>query len=127
MRVELQRCNLQGVCGTYLHTHIHTHKLQYTLLFFLSQYDTLFENTVSCRQRIVGILCLFVCCYETRQSLLRFPPWEGSKVQQNAILLFPAFFFVPLLFPPKKVDYKFCYTTVCGAKTFPKGKPRMLN
>ena len=79
MRAELQRCYLQGVCGTYLHTHIHTHKLKHALFFFLSQFDTLFENTVWCWKQIVGILwmiCLFVCCFKTQKSLLRLPFWE---------------------------------------------------
>jgi len=45
--------------NTYLHTHIHTHKTKRTLLFFLCQNDTLFENRVFCWKLIVGTLYFF--------------------------------------------------------------------
>ena len=69
---HMQAC-LSTRTNTYLQTHIHTHKLKYTLLFFLCHYDTLFENRVFNWKLIVGILwicCLFAWCYETRKSIL---------------------------------------------------------
>jgi len=80
----MMRARLSTRTNTCLQTHIHTHKLKYTLLFCLCQCNTLFEKRVFYCKLIVGIVCffcLFACCYKTRKSIL--PPWVGSKVQRN--------------------------------------------
>ena len=130
----------QRTCGracphaqTHTYTRIYTHKnrnthsytltYQDTLLFFLCQFDTLFESRVLYWNLIVGILwifCLFVCCYKTRKSILHLPPWKGRKARRN-----PCFARL-CLFPPKNW-LKNCTTQrSCGTNTFPKGKTWFL-
>jgi len=80
-RTAHMRACLSTGTNTYLHTHIHTHKLKHTLLFFLCQCDTLFRIQFDVENLLWAsycFFCLLLCCYETRKSILRLPPWEGS-------------------------------------------------
>jgi len=95
---------------THANSNTHTYTLTYqgTELFFLCQFDTLFERRVFYWKLIVEILwifCLFVCWYETQKSvlglLLHLRP--GREVKPNAIFVCPA-----CVFPPKKSLLKIC-------------------
>jgi len=88
----------------YTHTNWNTHTYTLTykgiLLFFQCQFDTLFESRSFYWKLIVCILlifCWFVCCYETRKSILRLPPWDRSKVRTQSL-------FSPPLFSRQKFD-----------------------